>query len=24
VTGDVMDHGGKMMITSDTLKMLSK
>ena len=24
VTGDVMDHGGKMMITSDTLKMISK
>jgi len=25
VTGDVMDHGdGKMMITADTLKMLSK
>jgi hypothetical protein len=24
VTGDVMDHDGKMMITSDTLKMISK
>jgi hypothetical protein len=25
VTGDVMDHGdGKMMITADTLKMVSK
>lgn len=24
VTGDVMDHGDKMMITSDSLKMISK
>jgi len=24
VTGDVMDHGGKMMITADSLKMISK
>ena len=24
VTGDVMDHGGKMMITADSLKMVSK
>jgi hypothetical protein len=24
VTGDVMDHGDKMMITADTLKMISK
>ncbi len=24
VTGDVMDHDGKMMITADTLKMISK
>jgi len=24
VTGDVMDHGGTMMITADTLKMISK
>jgi hypothetical protein len=24
VTGDVMDHGDKMMITADTLKMVSK
>ena len=24
VTGDVMDHGGKMMISADSLKMLSK
>src|SRR5262245_43326237 len=24
ITGDVMDHDGKMMITSDTLKMVSK
>ena len=24
VTGDVMDHGGTMMITSDSLKMISK
>jgi hypothetical protein len=24
VTGDVMDHGDKMMITADSLKMISK
>jgi hypothetical protein len=24
VTGDVMDHDGKMMITADSLKMISK
>ena len=24
ITGDVMDHGGKMMITSDALKMISR
>ena len=24
VTGDVMDHGGTMMITADSLKMISK
>jgi hypothetical protein len=24
VTGDVMDHDGKLMITADTLKMISK
>jgi hypothetical protein len=24
ITGDVMDHDGKMMITSDSLKMISK
>jgi len=24
VTGDVMDHGGSMMITADSLKMISK
>jgi hypothetical protein len=24
ITGDVMDHGGKMMISSDSLKMVSK
>lgn len=24
VTGDVMDHGGAMMITADSLKMISK
>jgi hypothetical protein len=24
ITGDVMDHGGTMMITADSLKMLSK
>ena len=24
VTGDVMDHGGSMMITADSLKMVSK
>jgi hypothetical protein len=24
VTGDVMDHGGKMMIAGDSLKMISK
>ena len=24
VTGDVMDHGGKMMISADSLKMISK
>ena len=24
VTGDVMDHGGKMMISADSLKMVSK
>jgi hypothetical protein len=24
VTGDVMDHGGKMMISSDSLKMISR
>jgi hypothetical protein len=24
ITGDVMDHGGTMMISSDTLKMISK
>ena len=24
VTGDVMDHGGKMMISADNLKMISK
>ena len=24
ITGDVMDHGDKMMITSDALKMISK
>jgi hypothetical protein len=24
VTGDVMDHGDKMMITADALKMISK
>ena len=24
ITGDVMDHGGSMMITADSLKMLSK
>jgi hypothetical protein len=24
ITGDVMDHDGKMMITSDALKMISK
>jgi hypothetical protein len=24
VTGDVMDHGGKMMITADSLTMISK
>lgn len=24
ITGDVMDHGDKMMITADTLKMISK
>jgi len=24
VTGDVMDHGGKLMISSDSLKMISK
>ena len=24
VTGDVMDHGGKMMIMADSLKMISK
>ena len=24
ITGDVMDHGDKMMITSDSLKMISK
>ena len=24
VTGDVMDHGGKMMITADSLKMISR
>jgi len=24
ITGDVMDHDGKMMITADTLKMISK
>ena len=24
ITGDVMDHGGSMMITADTLKMISK
>ena len=24
VTGDVMDHDGKMMISADTLKMISK
>ena len=24
VTGDVMDHGGKMMIAADSLKMISK
>jgi hypothetical protein len=24
VTGDVMEHGGKMMITADSLKMISR
>jgi len=24
ITGDVMDHGGTMMITADSLKMISK
>ena len=24
VTGDVMDHGGKMMISADSLKMISR
>jgi hypothetical protein len=24
ITGDVMDHGDKMMITADSLKMISK
>ena len=24
ITGDVMDHGGSMMITADSLKMISK
>ena len=24
ITGDVMDHGGKMMISADTLTMISK
>ena len=24
ITGDVMDHGGSMMITADALKMISK
>jgi hypothetical protein len=24
ITGDVMDHGGSMMISSDSLKMISK
>jgi hypothetical protein len=24
VTGDVMDHGGQMMITADALKMVSR
>ena len=24
ITGDVMDHDGKMMITADTLKMISR
>ncbi len=24
ITGDVMDHGGKMMISSDSVKMVSK
>ena len=24
ITGDVMDHGGNMMITADSLKMISK
>ncbi|HEY2151102.1 MAG TPA: hypothetical protein VGH34_09850 [Vicinamibacterales bacterium] len=24
ITGDVMDHGGKMMISADNLKMVSK